>query len=708
MSMNTPLGQVVQTTPIKQFTELTSFDVQQYLLAINNIAQGDGARISLQNLINSSISSDAGNLLEVGQDGKLSVKSGAFSLDNGWLIAPSVSVNWTENTLTSIDGEFYLNGVLYPSLSTFTVTNVPTTIGANYLYYNFSTEQFEWSVGYPAVEPTVQIANIVAIINFDSGNRFALNTWSYGGITKNLADYLDSAIGMILASGGIISNVTIDSPTMRYPLISQANIASANFSQDISAITTQDNYLQVYNSAGTLNFIGNQSEIVPLSGGTDNPQYISSSTGSLTNLAADKFMNVWMVALPLAAQNPYTTDYVFVTGDMQYDDLATAQSANFNDDYTISLMKTLFERFFVAYRFTLTFNGTMFTIADYKSVSYNVGEGSGTGGGSTGAGMPIGTIITSNASSSYTPENTVYTDGTEYTEAQFTKTYSLLESGQLESCTYEEYENSITQTGECWICALDTANQKFKVPTIKDIVVRGIKDTIEVEYGNGVKRSTGEDVSGQPVDVAAFGPVSGGNATLMYSDVANVSVYGYSSELGNSALQADTQGSLITQTIRHYYVIATGSINQSEMDWSQWASSLQGKANTDLSNLTTSGKKVIDGQWVAKTQTLTTATTPQTIEVDLSEYLPEDEYNYEVAIICGCYQASGAVQGRIFFTTSIIPTIPFEQLTSQGFKYDIQFSMPVGADKKINIKIQGGFTEQQADAIAYRRIGTND
>ena len=208
----------------------------------------------------------------------------------------------------------------------------------------------------------------------------------------------------------------------------------------------------------------------------------------------------------------------------------------------------------------------------------------------SGGGMPVGTIIISTASSSYTPENTVYTDGTEYAEAQFAKTYSLLESGQLESCTYEEYENSITQTGECWLCALDTANQKFKVPTIKDIVIRGIKDTIEVEYGKGVKRGDGKDVSGQPVDIMGIGPLSGAYTSLMYSDTTSYAVFGNSNELGNSALQADTQGSLITQTIRHYYVVATGSINQSEMDWSQRASSLQGKADTDLSNVTAVGK----------------------------------------------------------------------------------------------------------------------
>ena len=36
--------------------------------------------------------------------------------------------------------------------------------------------------------------------------------------------------------------------------------------------------------------------------------------------------------------------------------------------------------------------------------------------------------------------------------------------------------------------------------------------------------------------------------------------------------------------LRYFVVVANGSINQSQMDWSQWASNLQGKMNADHSN----------------------------------------------------------------------------------------------------------------------------
>lgn len=599
MSMNTPVGKIVQTTPIKEFDELQSFNIEQYLLAINNIAQGDGARISLQNLISSSISSDVGNLLEIGQDGKLSVKSGVFNLDNGWFIAPNVTVNWSENTLNSIDGEFYLNGVLYPALSNFTVSNVPTTVGANYLYYNFSNEQFEWSVGYPAIDPEVQIANIISVVNFSSGQRFAINTWSYGGIAKNLVEYLDSAVGMILTSGGTISNVTIDDPIMRYPLITQSNIASADFNQDIPSITTQDNYLQAYNHGGTLTFVGNQNEIVPLASGTDNPQYVNKSTGTLTNLAEDKFMNVWMVVLPLAGQNTYTTDYIFVTGDTQYDDLTTAQSANFNDDYTISLMRTLFERFFVAYRFTITFNGSSFTIADYKSVSYSVGEGSGTGGGSTGAGMPVGTIFAHTCSASFVPENSLPCNGGEYTQAQFPILYTnWLVNGNLNTCTYKEYENYISTYGKCGKWGLDTTNGKFKTPYIPDgtHIQQAMTDYELGKCYNASIPNIKANFPGPGENVYANGAasLSGNNGgRLGGSNAPNANVLFNASSY--NSIYNDGINTVQTEAValRYFVVIATGSINQSEMDWSEWASSLQRKANTDMDNLSTTGKNII-------------------------------------------------------------------------------------------------------------------
>ena len=75
MSMNTPIGNITQTTPIKDFKELDEMQNEQYLLGIDNNEIGNGSKISLENLINSSISADNNNLITKGTDDKLLVNT---------------------------------------------------------------------------------------------------------------------------------------------------------------------------------------------------------------------------------------------------------------------------------------------------------------------------------------------------------------------------------------------------------------------------------------------------------------------------------------------------------------------------------------------------------------------------------------------------------------------------------------------------------
>ena len=95
MSMNTPIGNITQTTPINSFHELTEMQLSQYLLGINNIAQGDGARITLQNLIKGIVSTDENNLITLDSNGRLSVTAGAFNTDTGWATAPTITIDWS-------------------------------------------------------------------------------------------------------------------------------------------------------------------------------------------------------------------------------------------------------------------------------------------------------------------------------------------------------------------------------------------------------------------------------------------------------------------------------------------------------------------------------------------------------------------------------------------------------------------------------------
>lgn len=380
MSMNTPIGEIRQTTPINSFKKLTEMELGQYLLGINNIAQGDGARISLQNLINGIISVDAGNLIEIGQDGKLSVKSGAFDLSNGWATAPTITIDWTARTVMGVGGVFYYNGVAVPALSNFLVDGIPEETGKHYLYYNVSTEQFEWSVGYPTA-PAKDVYHIVEIVIFGDGSEFAINTWGYGGTAESVIEYLNAVSGMVVLSGGQISNVVVETPQQRYPVINQAKLGLANFSQVLQTTSTGSIYMHAYKVNDTITFKGGQDEIVPVNPATNAPQFLGEN--GLQDLASNKFMNVWLVGIPVAGTSPYNVEYIYVTGDAEYDDLNSAANANVSSDSTIQALSDNFERYCSMARFTIGYTGEDFSVVDYDKISFTSGGGAGGGGGNT-------------------------------------------------------------------------------------------------------------------------------------------------------------------------------------------------------------------------------------------------------------------------------------------------------------------------------------
>ena len=205
--------------------------------------------------------------------------------------------------------------------------------------------------------------------------------------------------------------------------------------------------------------------------------------------------------------------------------------------------------------------------------------------GGTGSGMPVGTIFAHTCSADFVPENSLPCDGTEYTQAQFPTLYTnWLVSGNLNTCTYEEYQAEISTNGECLKWALDTINQKFKVPTINNIMVRSSVNTIPVK-GNGMTLGltdmssnfglavhNSSAFSGVGPSVNSYGVKIGTKISNYYNnDDASLGVTAIASKSG---LIADTSDVLITQEIRYFVVVATGTINQSEMDWSEWASEI--------------------------------------------------------------------------------------------------------------------------------------
>lgn len=216
--------------------------------------------------------------------------------------------------------------------------------------------------------------------------------------------------------------------------------------------------------------------------------------------------------------------------------------------------------------------------------------------------MPVGTIFSHTCSSTFVPENSLPCNGTEYSQTQFPTLWTdWLVGGRLNTCTYSQYQSDIDTYGKCGKWGLDTENGKFKTPYIPDgtHIQQAMTDgELGKSYNAGLPNITATWNGGRNNEV---GVASG----AVYATAINLGFTGGGSSSGiawafNAARSNPIYGNSDTAqteavSLRYFVVVATGSINQSEMDWSQWASSLQSKATVDMDNLSTAGKAEVAG-----------------------------------------------------------------------------------------------------------------
>lgn len=177
--------------------------------------------------------------------------------------------------------------------------------------------------------------------------------------------------------------------------------------------------------------------------------------------------------------------------------------------------------------------------------------------------IPVGTIFPHTCSSTFVPENSLPCNGIEYSQTQFPALWTdWLVGGRLNTCTYSQYQSDINTYSKCGKWALDTENGKFKTPYIPD--------------GTHIQQAMTDGELGKSYNVKLPN---------------NEGIFSRSNPFIGATNTAQTDA----VSLRYFVVVATGSINQSEMDWSQWASSLQSKANVDMDNLSTAGKAEVAG-----------------------------------------------------------------------------------------------------------------
>ena len=214
----------------------------------------------------------------------------------------------------------------------------------------------------------------------------------------------------------------------------------------------------------------------------------------------------------------------------------------------------------------------------------------------------IGSIMSITAADSYVPNGAVPADAAEYTREQFRELYdTYLVGGKLLTCTYAAFAAQVALTGNCARFALDTTAQKFKVPLVKngDSITQAAG---AAELGKSVKAGL-PNITGSTLGFQAINGSYGAGA--LYSTGSGGIGFGQSSGGGWNSIGLDANRSnptyrndvstVITEQVRlrHFVVLASAQNSASVFDWSNYMAGLAGKANLDMDNLSTTGKRNI-------------------------------------------------------------------------------------------------------------------
>lgn len=163
----------------------------------------------------------------------------------------------------------------------------------------------------------------------------------------------------------------------------------------------------------------------------------------------------------------------------------------------------------------------------------------------------------------------------------------------LLTCSYTEYESDFATYGQCSKFGVDIDNEKFRVPLINKVLtdiadsvgVRGNGTAIGLTNGTNNYAITGSSSTGFVGSTADYGkPYGTGTASGGTAELGRTNAYGLVPDASKSGIIADTTNAKTYSELRYFVFVANGQTNQSMMDWSQWASSLQGKLNADHSN----------------------------------------------------------------------------------------------------------------------------
>lgn len=208
------------------------------------------------------------------------------------------------------------------------------------------------------------------------------------------------------------------------------------------------------------------------------------------------------------------------------------------------------------------------------------------------------------------PNGGAWCDGALYTKAQFPDVYQMLVDGKLQSTTVSKFDSTVSANGSCGFFGLDTANERFKVPMLKDVYIKAgqAPSMFGAESLPNVKGEVGTIGNYNNTGVVT-GAFKRGEKNVHAADGGNV-VWFYNATFDASRSSSTYKNGAKVQpdhvVYRAYVVLYTGAVEASVAQAAEFMTALSGKANTNLSNVSSNIDYIVeskvnsDGSWYRK------------------------------------------------------------------------------------------------------------
>lgn len=194
------------------------------------------------------------------------------------------------------------------------------------------------------------------------------------------------------------------------------------------------------------------------------------------------------------------------------------------------------------------------------------------------------------------PNGGAWCDGALYTKAQFPDVYQMLVDGKLQSTTVSKFDSTVSANGSCGFFGLDTANERFKVPMLKDVYLKAgqapsmfgaeslpnIKGAME---NNGAIRSRAPQNENK-FSGAFYRKLTQNNSILGSSgNVDECYALGFDASRSSSTYRNNAKVNPDHVVYRAYVVLYATAAEASVAQAQEFMTALGGKANVALDNV---------------------------------------------------------------------------------------------------------------------------